>query len=285
MYLQMHGNSGKLAFPRYALGMAVSGQGDGSVVSSQALEMMMQVSVGNPVDTVSRAEAVTRRFEAAISIGILNYGDHLPPEALLAEQLGVSPLTLRHGLHMLRNKGLVEIRRGRGGGSFISGQVDLRDRDVDDRLRNAETDEVRDLYDLAAVTARGAVRLSVLRADDQDLRRLRLRNEQFFAEQSSAGLRRAAGRFHVGLGVAAQSRQLTSLLIRIQADIAPISWPSAHIASRKKAAYEEHEAIISSIAASDAVEAESRVTEYFTAEQLLAVERHLRLLSEESEER
>lgn len=242
--------------------------------------MMMQVAVGNPVDTVSRAESIVRRFEAAISIGILNAGDHLPPEAILAEQLGVSPLTLRQGLHALRTRGLVEIRRGRGGGSFISGQIDMRDRDIDDRLRDAETDEIRDLYDLAAVTARGAVRLSAQRADQQDFRRLHLRNEQFLAEETPAGLRRAAGRFHVGLGVAAQSRQITSLLIRVQADIAPISWPSAHVISRKQAAYEEHEAVVAAIEAGDAGEAESRISEYFMTEQLLAVERHLQLLSE-----
>lgn len=244
----------------------------------------MQVPVASPIDSVSRAEMVTRRFEAAISIGILTAGDHLPPEALLAEQMGVSPLSLRQGLHVLRDRGLVEIRRGRGGGSFISGQVELRDRDVDGRLRRAETDELRDLYDLAAITARGAARLSAQRADDEDIRQIRHRNEKFFAEHSSTGLRRAACRFHIGLGVAAQSRQITSLLIRVHADIAPISWHSAHIVARKQDAYEEHEAITAAIAARDAPEAEARVTEYFIAEQVLAVERRLRLLAEEAEE-
>lgn len=269
---------------RYACDMSLPDQEDGSVVSIRTLEMMMQVSVASPVDTASRSQIISRRFEAAISIGILNAGDHLPSEAILSEQLGVSPLTLRHGLHMLRDKGLVEIRRGRGGGSFISGQVELRDRDIDERLRQTETDELRDLYDLAATIARGAARLSALRADEQDLRRIHLRNEQFIAAKTTADLRRTACRFHIGLGVTAQSRQITSLLIRVQADIAPITWPSTQIATRRHDAYEEQKAIIAAIAAREASEAEARVTNYFATEQLLAVERHLRLLAEHPEE-
>lgn len=46
-------------------------------------------------------------------------GDRLPNEAQLAEQFGVSRPTLREALRVLEYSGLVEIRRGRNGGTFI----------------------------------------------------------------------------------------------------------------------------------------------------------------------
>lgn len=253
-----------------------------NVISEKALELMMQVAVADPLDSVSRAEIVMRRFEAAISIGLISSGDHLPPEAILAEGLGVSPLTLRHGLYLLRDKGLVETRRGRGGGSLISGNVLLSDSEIDQRLRNIATDELRDLYDLATVMVRGAARLCAQRAEEKDLSRLRTRNEQFLAETTGSGLRRSAGRFYIALGVAAQSQQLTSLLVRIQTEIAPLTWPTSQINTRKEQAYVEHAAIIDAISSKDIAEAERLVTEHFEAEEIIAVGRHLQLISKEA---
>ncbi len=252
------------------------------MVSDRALEMMMQVAVPQSLDSLSRAEMIMRRFQAAISVGVLNVGDRLPPESTLSEHLGVSPLTLRHGLHMLRDKGLVDTRRGRGGGSIISGQVEILDEDIDERLGCISTDDLKDLFDVAATIARGAARLGAMRADEQDVSWMRSRNAQFLSEVDSPGLRRADGRFHISLGVAAQSRQITSLLVRIQTDVAPISWHSEEISSRKLEAYEEHEAIIAAIAAGDVELADSLGAVHFESEQILAVERHLKLVTNET---
>jgi len=41
----------------------------------------------------------------------------------MADRLGVSPLTLRKSLAVLRSKGLLETRRGRGGGSYVTGTL------------------------------------------------------------------------------------------------------------------------------------------------------------------
>ena len=46
-------------------------------------------------------------------------GDQLPPERELAETFGVSRVTLREAIKALRDAGLVESRRGRGGGTFV----------------------------------------------------------------------------------------------------------------------------------------------------------------------
>ena len=72
-----------------------------------------------PLEAGSRAESVARQLERAIRLGLLLDGERLPAESDLAGQLGVSTETLRDALASLRDVGLVETRRGRGGGSFV----------------------------------------------------------------------------------------------------------------------------------------------------------------------
>lgn len=62
---------------------------------------------------------IIRQLEQAILRGRLVAGDRLPPERELRELLAVSRNTLREGLRVLEQKGLVEIRKGRLGGIFV----------------------------------------------------------------------------------------------------------------------------------------------------------------------
>lgn len=55
-----------------------------------------------------------------IRLGIVPPGQRFPPERELAEQLGVSRATLREAISELQTVGWVNVRRGRGGGTFVS---------------------------------------------------------------------------------------------------------------------------------------------------------------------
>jgi GntR family transcriptional repressor for pyruvate dehydrogenase complex len=67
---------------------------------------------------------IIRQMRSAILSGKLNPGDHLPPEKELIEQFGVSKYTLREALRALEIIGLLNIRKGAGGGPVV-GEVDL----------------------------------------------------------------------------------------------------------------------------------------------------------------
>ena len=84
-----------------------------------ALTTVRARTLFTPLDTGGRADTVTRRLANAIRLGLLLDGERLPAESQLAGQLGVSTVTLREALATLRTMGLVETRRGRGGGSFV----------------------------------------------------------------------------------------------------------------------------------------------------------------------
>ena len=74
-----------------------------------------------PVSTgVGLADVVAQRIAEAITTGVIADGDQLPSEDRLAAQLGVSTVTLRNALLLLRQQGLVVTKRGRGGGELRS---------------------------------------------------------------------------------------------------------------------------------------------------------------------
>jgi len=59
-------------------------------------------------------------LEHLIVSGTLRPGDRLPAEVDIAAKLGVSRMTLRQALASVESKGLLERRRGRSGGNFVS---------------------------------------------------------------------------------------------------------------------------------------------------------------------
>lgn len=69
---------------------------------------------------VSRvSEEIIRQVEQAIYSEQLLPGDRLAPERELAEQFGVSRITIRDALRVLESNGLIEIRIGANGGAFV----------------------------------------------------------------------------------------------------------------------------------------------------------------------
>jgi GntR family transcriptional regulator len=69
-------------------------------------------------------QQIEEQVEAAITAGVALPGDKLPPERELADQLGVSRMTVRQAFDGLARRGLVE--RGVGRGTFVTTRkVDL----------------------------------------------------------------------------------------------------------------------------------------------------------------
>lgn len=65
-------------------------------------------------------ELVIREMQKAIVRGDLKPGEKLPAEPELASQFGVSRSALREALKALELSGYLEVRRGYGGGTFVS---------------------------------------------------------------------------------------------------------------------------------------------------------------------
>ena len=96
----------------------------------------------------------------------LQPGEKLPNEVELAQQLGVSRATLREAIRTLADRGVLEVRRGKG--TFISRRVE----EIDDfgfssleRVRG----QLRDLFELRSIFEPRAAALACRRAAPEEL--------------------------------------------------------------------------------------------------------------------
>ena len=80
---------------------------------------MTTVPQNDAVRIPKAAELVARGVRHRIVSGELPEGSPLPPEGQLMEQFGVARTTVREAFRVLESEGLLEIRRGAGGGARV----------------------------------------------------------------------------------------------------------------------------------------------------------------------
>lgn len=179
-----------------------------------------------------KAALVERRLSVAINRGVLHAGERLPPESDLAKSLGVSPVTVREALVLLRQRGLVTTKRGRGGGSFVTAGADPASHAADE-LASISRTALRDLAaHYFAVTA-GCLELAASRAAPSEVDAIRSRLSAF-GERSSgstagqdgqstpAQWRHVADDVVVELCALGQSVRLTREQMRVQSELSPL---------------------------------------------------------------
>lgn len=116
------------------------------------------------------AEAVARHIEALILEGTLRPDEGLLPERDLAERLEVSRPTLRDGLKMLQDKGLLVSGAGRGLRVARLGAVAISDPLLALLADRAELAD--DYLEFRDIVESQAAALAALRANEVDLRRI-----------------------------------------------------------------------------------------------------------------
>jgi GntR family transcriptional repressor for pyruvate dehydrogenase complex len=212
------------------------------------------VSLIAPLAAPGRAEEVVLRVSQAIQLGLLNDGERLPPEAEFAAQLGVSAMTLREALAVLRQQRLVETHRGRAGGTFVRRPTAPQLGPLAHRLRAMTTAELRDLTDEQSAVSGAAARLAATRASTVSVRRLLALADQLAAAATPGERIVADGRFHIEVAIASMSERLTVLEVALQAKLTELLWLPARADSvpvEFAAAAAEHAAIAAAIEAED----------------------------------
>lgn len=160
---------------------------------------------------VSRASGdIVRQVQANIASGKLAPGDRLPSEKELSEQFGLSRTTVRDALRVLESQGLVAIKVGAGGGTFVASPSDQPLSQVLTNmlcLHGITTGEL--------VEARMAIEISIVnyaaeRATPEDIRKMYRAIEQARAAYAAGEARFTPHSidFHVALAEAAKSRAL-----------------------------------------------------------------------------
>lgn len=229
-----------------------------------------------PLDAGGRAEAVARRLTQAIRLGLLADGERLPAETSLASQFGVSPVTLREALAMLRESGLVQTRRGRDGGSFVRAPDGTDHVRLEPPLLLLTLHELRDIGDHRAAVAGAAARLAAQRAIPADVAALREHAARLTAASTLTQRRRADARVHIEVAAAAQSPRLTREEMNLWSQIGDLVWLPA-TAQHAAAAIAEHESLIRAIEGGQPELARDLAERHVAGETARLLEHRLRL--------
>ncbi len=198
-------------------------------------------------DGAGRIEAVVRRLGSAIALGLIADGDRLPSEQDLATALRVSTMTLRDALAELRDRGLIDTRRGRGGGSFIRAHPVALARLAGDRLREVASADLRELGDLHAGLAGTAARLAAQRASTVELGRLGEVCARLAAGRTGEEQRRIDGRYYIEVAAAAQSVRLAREEIDLQVELGLLGWSAAWSPDTLQRTVSSHLAVVAAI--------------------------------------
>lgn len=203
-----------------------------------------------PLSDVGRAEIVERRLQDAITSGVLHDGERLPSESQLGRRLGVAVVTAREALEALRDAGLIETRRGRDGGSFVTFDPDTARRFTDERIRAVSRVELRDASTHYAAIAGMAAELAADRAGEDDILGLRELEEQ--EDLSTAGgARRAVARFQLEIAALSQSPRLVREELRLQAEIGSLIWLGLREDDNRRRSRAARQAQVDAIGAAD----------------------------------
>ena len=222
------------------------------------VEAMWQRALFAPVPVRNTFEVTVERLAQGIRLGVLTDGEQLPPERALAERLAVSRVTLREAIGALREAGLVESRRGRGGGTFVVSPGRAAS-------RTSTLPALEDTLDLRRVVEPGTAALAATRpvsnADRNTLRRC-------LDQAGTAGpdqRRLADSRLHLAIAAAGGSSSVTALVadvhLRLDALLRAIPVIPANIAHSD----EQHREIIAAVLDSDPDAARCRMEEHVDA--------------------
>jgi GntR family transcriptional regulator, transcriptional repressor for pyruvate dehydrogenase complex len=204
-------------------------------------------AVFSPVTTPGRAEAAAERITAAIALGLVSDGDRLPPEADLAGQLGVATVTLREALATLRDRGLLETRRGRHGGTFVRTSRAQATRLLIGRLAVQRVQDIVDYGDEHLAVAGTAAYLAAQRATPADLDELEAMITALAQATTHWHQCRADSQFHVGVAAAAGSDRLVAHELRLQAETVEYLWLTDSSDPDLASAVRTHEEILGAL--------------------------------------
>jgi DNA-binding FadR family transcriptional regulator len=179
------------------------------------VEALWTQTLFSPVPVRNAFEVTIERLAQSIRLGVLVEGDRLPPERELAETLGVSRVTLREAIKALRDAGLVESRRGRGGGTFVAPARRERTRSRG-KIEQSIGHALEDALALRKVVEPGAAALAASRTLSAADRSSLLEYLRASTDTKPVTRRRADSRLHLAIAALGGSALVTAVVADVQ---------------------------------------------------------------------
>jgi DNA-binding FadR family transcriptional regulator len=203
--------------------------------------------------TVARASSsIADQIRAAIVSGRLREGERLPPERELAEQFGVSRVTVRDALRALEAMGLIEVRVGARGGAFVTVPTGAVVGQTMSDMMMMQAISPEDVVEARLIVELGTVTLACARATDDDLAALRDLDERARdALASQTYTRELSWDFHALVAIAAHNGAVEGLAQSFRSSLSMHPFRTREGARAHERTVEEHGRILEAIEARD----------------------------------
>lgn len=154
-------------------------------------------------------EYVAEQIRRHISLRLVSPGKALPPERDLARQFGVGRPTIQLALRLLEAEHLLEVRRGRTGGTFVS-QPARDEQAAAELVARAlrRRDEIEELLEYRGAVEPIVARLAARRRRQSDLRAMRLEVRGMQQAPTEGEYMRHDTQLHFAIATAARNRFL-----------------------------------------------------------------------------
>jgi GntR family transcriptional repressor for pyruvate dehydrogenase complex len=230
--------------------MAVS---DGTQTQMLPVEGLLS----EPLPAVSRKDEIADRLITAVAVGEYLPGSRLPSERNLAVSLGVGRMTVREAIARLVAEGVLETRRGRNGGSFVTGRWQTSSEQAVGRTLGARWESMRELRETLCLLLGSLARSAADNRSDDDVVILRTRLETFRTAASGEASQSADAALHAAISAATHNALLGSLLAEVEARLnlaAPSHpWgPVEGVEAMEARALVDHERLVAAICSGDA---------------------------------
>jgi DNA-binding FadR family transcriptional regulator len=206
-----------------------------------------------PITVARASSAIAEQIRTAIVSGRLTAGERLSPERELAEQFGVSRVTVRDALRSLEAMGLIEVRVGARGGAFVTAPTGSKVAQAMSDMMMMSVISPEDVVEARLIVELGTVTLACARATDEDLQSLR-----DLAERGTAAIaagtytREISWEFHSLLALAAHNGAVGGLTQSFRSTLSMHPVRAREGAKAHEASVAEHARILEALEQRDA---------------------------------
>jgi GntR family transcriptional repressor for pyruvate dehydrogenase complex len=189
-------------------------------VMSASTAQHLPEAVLRPVRGHHAFEACVEQLAMTIRLGVYPLGSALPSERELATRLNVSRATLREAMAALRQAGLVETRRGRGGGTVVTLKPKTPSARAAARISQRKRRDWLDSLEYRRIVEPGAAQLAAQQELADDRRdQLTLALAEVANARNSADHRQSDSRFHLTVAALTDSPRLIEAVTSVQATL------------------------------------------------------------------
>ncbi len=164
------------------------------------------------LNNVKRYEEVVEQIKKAIYSGTLSIGAKLPSENEMVLQFGVSRSVIREALRSLEQMGLITVRQGSAGGTFVRDLSMGKMAEVFMVMLNLDRFRTEHVYEVALLLETTVAELAALNGTTQDIELLEQNLLDHYTDDDRESEEHATLGFHLALARATGNPLLETLV-------------------------------------------------------------------------